>query len=234
MLLIALVIVAVLALMMVVGASVGLIGWVALPVFAMLCWIAIPVVLIVFGVRLVKRHLLPAARGQEVLPGPAGEVVSAYARRSCPQKERETLRKLERRLAIAHERSVAAIETKLPSELARARVAPALEDAYTQIKNEIASIYAFCERTDLAGTLKKANTSTTAKDIYLEAYERDLAKVQVAIEKTEECLAAYERTIATLEVSSVEADIDSDFDAAIETLRDLRDELPRYNLEDRV
>ena len=103
-----------------------------------------------------------------------------------------------------------------------------------QIRDEIESIYAFCERNDLVGTLKKANSSTTAKDIYLQAYQRDLAKVQDAILKTEECLTAYERTVATLEVSSVGTDIGSDYDIAIEMLDDLREELPRYNLEDRV
>ena len=68
----------------------------------------------------------------------------------------------------------------------------------------------------------------------MQAYQRDLAKVQDAILKTEECLTAYERTVATLEVSSVGTDIGSDYDIAIEMLDDLREELPRYNLEDRV
>ena len=138
------------------------------------------------------------------------------------------------RLSTAHAQCREALDTRLSSELARARIEPPLEDAYAQIREEIASIYAFCARNDLTGTLKKANTTMTAKDIYLNAYERDLAKVQEAIGKTEECLAAYERTVATLEVSSVEADLSSDFDASIEMLRDLREELPLYRLEDQI
>ena len=58
--------------------------------------------------------------------------------------------------------------------------------------------------------------------------------MQEAIQKTEECLSAYERTVATLEVSSSEMDIGSDFDESIMMLRDLRNELPRYNLEDKI
>ncbi|MBR1828452.1 MAG: hypothetical protein IJ781_02935 [Atopobiaceae bacterium] len=141
---------------------------------------------------------------------------------------------MEHRLITAHEQCVEALNTRLSSELARARIAPPMEEAYEQISNEIESIYAFCERNDLVGTLKKASTSEAAKDIYLEAYQRDLAKVQEAIQKTEECLSAYERTVATLEVSSSEMDIGSDFDESIMMLRDLRNELPRYNLEDKI
>ena len=149
-------------------------------------------------------------------------------------QERDALIKMERRLVAAHTSCTEALDNRLTSELARARVEPPLEEAFEQIRDEIESIYAFCERNDLVGTLKKANSSTTAKDIYLQAYQRDLAKVQDAIQKTEECLTAYERTVATLEVSSVESDIGSDYDIAIEMLDDLREELPRYNLEDRV
>ncbi|MBQ9005092.1 MAG: hypothetical protein IJ092_01840 [Atopobiaceae bacterium] len=141
---------------------------------------------------------------------------------------------MEHRLITAHEQCVEALNTRLSSELARARIAPPMEEAYEQISNEIESIYDFCERNDLVGTLKKASTSEAAKDIYLEAYQRDLAKVQEAIQKTEECLSAYERTVATLEVSSSEMDIGSDFDESIMMLRDLRNELPRYNLEDKI
>ena len=47
-------------------------------------------------------------------------------------------------------------------------------------------------------------------------------------------MAAYERTVATLEVSSVESDISSDFDASIQMLKDLREELPQYSLEDQI
>ena len=151
-----------------------------------------------------------------------------------PVREKETLRKMERRLVTAQQQCQQALDTRLTSELARARVAPPLDEAYEQISSEIESIYAFCARNDLVGTYKKAKSSTSAQDIYLGAYERDLAKVQAAIEKTEECLSAYERTVATLEVSSVETDINSDFDAAIEMLVELQDELPRYSLEDSI
>lgn len=201
-------------------------------------WVCIPIALVFFGARFVRRRLLgqgDAPRAQRRLGNPhSGELVPAGARAGCPPKEKETLRKLERRLVTAHEQCLAALDTRLTSELARARVAPPLEEAYAQIKEEIESIYAFCARNDLTGTLKKANSTMTAKDIYLDAYQRDLGKVHAAIAKTEECLAAYERTVATLEVSSVEADIASDFDASIAMLEDLRNELPRYNLEDRL
>lgn len=204
-------------------------------VFGVVGWVVLPAVLVAFGVKMAKRHLLGEGDGGRPRLGPgSGELVPAGARRGIPVREKETLRKLEKRLASAHTRCLDALDTKLTSELARARVEPPLEEAYDQIRAEIESIYAFCARNDLVGTLKKANTTTTASDIYLDAYERDLAKVQAAIGKTEECLAAYERTVATLEVSSVEADLSSDFDASIEMLRDLRDELPRYSLEDRV
>lgn len=201
-------------------------------------WVILPPALMFFGVRFAKKHLLGEGSGEVAtnhrLPGRTGELVPASARTGCPTKERDALRKLEKRLVVAHQQCERALDTKLSSDLARARVAPPLEEAYAQIAEEIESIYAFCARNDLVGTLKKASVSTTAKDIYLEAYARDLAKVQEAIDKTEECLAAYERTVATLEVSSVESDISSDFDASIEMLRDLRDELPRYSLEDRI
>ena len=191
-------------------------------------WIVLPATLIALGARFIKRRVLgPAAtRSTPLLPG--------ASRDGCPAAERDALIKMERRLATAHSNCLAALDNRLESELARARVAPALDEAFEQIRDEIESIYAFCERNDLVGTLKKANSSTTAKDIYLQAYQRDLAKVQDAILKTEECLTAYERTVATLEVSSVGTDIGSDYDIAIEMLDDLREELPRYNLEDRV
>jgi len=201
-------------------------------------WAVLPAIFVALGIRTVRRHLLGDGQGgrfrQPRLGSRSVELLPEASRAGCPPKERDTLRKLERRLALAHESCLDALETRVTSELARARIAPPLEDAYAQIRDEIASIYAFCERNDLVGTLKKANSSTTAKDIYLSAYQRDLDKVQAAIDKTEECLTAYERTVATLEVSSVEADISSDFDASIEMLTDLRDELPRYSLEDRI
>lgn len=194
----------------------------------MVGWVALPAVLAILGVRFVKRRLLGDGghRSPALLP--------PSSRKGCPAKEREVLRQMEKRLVTTHQQCLEAMNVKLTSELARARIAPVLEEAYEQINDEIESIYAFCERNDLVGTLKKANGSPTARDIYLEAYQRDLAKVQTAIEKTEECLSAYERTVATLEVSSTEADIDSDFDVSIGMLRNLRDELPRYNLEDRI
>lgn len=206
--------------------------------FGVGAWAVLPAILVALGVRFARRRMLgDGGSSRRPLLGSSsrsGDLVPAGARKGCPAKEKEALRRMERRLVSAHQQCLAAIDTKLPSELARARVIPPLEDAYAQIGQEIASIYAFCDRNDLVGTLRKANSSSAAKDIYLQAYQRDLAKVQEAIAKTEECLAAYERTVATLEVSSVEADISSDFDASIEMLRDLRDELPRYNLEDRV
>lgn len=210
----------------------------ALCSYVIVGWVCIPIALVFFGARFVRRRLL----GQGGAPGVqrrlgnprSGELVPSGARTGCPPKEKETLRQLEKRLVAAHDRCLVALNTRLQSELARARVTPPLEEAYTQIKEEIESIYAFCARNDLVGTLKKANTTMTAKDIYLDAYQRDLNKVHAAIAKTEECLAAYERTVATLEVSSVEADIASDFDASIAMLEDLRNELPRYNLEDRL
>lgn len=206
--------------------------------FGVGAWAVLPAILVALGVRFARRRMLgDGGSSRRPLLGSSsrsGDLVPAGARKGCPAKEKEALRRMERRLVSAHQQCLAAIDTKLPSELARARVTPPLEDAYAQIGQEIASIYAFCDRNDLVGTLRKANSSSSAKDIYLQAYQRDLAKVREAIAKTEECLAAYERTVATLEVSSVEADISSDFDASIEMLRDLRDELPRYNLEDRV
>ena len=198
-------------------------------------WVALPAAAVFFGVKLVRKHMLgEGSSGQRRLPPRSGELVPANARIGCPINEKEHLRKLERRVLAARVQSLNALDTKITSELARARIAPPLEEAYLQIKEEIESIYAFCARNDLVGTLKKANTSTSAKDIYLEAYQRDIEKVHAAIDKTEECLAAYERTVATLEVSSVEADISSDFDSSIEMLRSLREELPLYNLEDRI
>lgn len=206
--------------------------------FGVGAWAVLPAILVALGVRFARRRMLgDGGSSRRPLLGSSsrsGDLVPAGARKGCPAKEKEALRRMERRLVSAHQQCLAAIDTKLPSELARARVTPPLEDAYAQIGQEIASIYAFCDRNDLVGTLRKANSSSSAKDIYLQAYQRDLAKVREAIAKTEECLSAYERTVATLEVSSVEADISSDFDASIEMLRDLRDELPRYNLEDRV
>lgn len=206
--------------------------------FGVGAWAVLPAILVALGVRFARRRMLgDGGSSRRPLLGSSsrsGDLVPAGARKGCPAKEKEALRRMERRLVTVHEQCLAAIDAKLPSELARARVTPPLEDAYAQIGQEIASIYAFCDRNDLVGMLRKANSSSAAKDIYLQAYQRDLAKVQEAIAKTEECLAAYERTVATLEVSSVEADISSDFDASIEMLRDLRDELPRYNLEDRV
>lgn len=205
-------------------------------VITLVGWFGLPGLLVLLGVKFARKKRLEGKRvaEQRLLQAAPGELVPVSARISCPKNEREQLKSLERRLVTAHENCLAALDTKFPSELARARVAPVLEEAYAQIRSEIESIYAFCNRNDLTGTLEKARTSTTAQDIYMNAYQRDLAKVDVAISKTEECLAAYERTIATLEVSSVESDIGSDFDASIEMLRDLRDELPLYNLEDRI
>lgn len=203
----------------------------------LLGWAVLPAALMVLGIRFARKRLMgdsDGTRSERPRLPQGGQIVPASARTGCPVKEKEALRKLEKRLVVAYNRYRIALDTKITSELARARVAPLLEEAYAQIKGEIESIYAFCARTDLVGMLKKAESTTTAKDIYLEAYQRDLAKVQAAIAKTEECLAAFERTVATLEVSSVEADISSDFDASIEMLRDLRDELPLYNLEDRI
>ena len=201
---------------------------VVIMILMMVSWVVLPATLIAFGVRFVRRRFLGqgTTRKTPLLPG--------ATRKGCPVQERDALVKMERRLVAAHTSCTEALDDRLTSELARARVEPPLEEAFEQIRDEIESIYAFCERNDLVGTLKKANSSTTAKDIYLQAYQRDLAKVQDAIQKTEECLTAYERTVATLEVSSVESDIGSDYDIAIEMLDDLRDELPRYNLEDRV
>ena len=181
-----------------------------------------------FGVRAMKRRLLGEGSKSSTA------LLPAAAHKGCPVREKEILRKMERRLVTAQQQCQQALDTRLTSELARARVAPPLDEAYEQISSEIESIYAFCARNDLVGTYKKAKSSTSAQDIYLGAYERDLAKVQAAIEKTEECLSAYERTVATLEVSSVETDINSDFDAAIEMLVELQDELPRYSLEDSI
>ena len=214
-------------------------GWfvilLATMLFGLVGWAALPAVLVFFGVRLARKHLLgDGGASQRRLGSSAGELAPSSARKGVPAEERETLRRMEKRLQTARRQCMAAVDAKISSELARSRVVPPLEDAYAQIRAEIDAIYAFCTRNDLVGTLKKANSSETARDIYLEAYERDLSKVQAAIDKTEECLAAYERTVATLEVSSVEADIGSDFDASIEMLRDLRDELPLYSLEDRV
>lgn len=191
-------------------------------------WVVVPFAL-GFTVFRFARKRLSGVQG-----GRFGKALPASTRKGCPAKEREALRKMEQRLGTAHQQCVEALNTRLSSELARARIAPPLEEAFEQISGEIESIYAFCERNDLVGTLKKANSSEAAKDIYFQAYQRDLAKVQEAIQKTEECLAAYERTVATLEVSSSEMDISSDFDDSIRMLRDLRDELPRYNLEDKI
>lgn len=191
-------------------------------------WVGLPLALGFFVFRRVRKRLQAANGGRS----PA--LLPASTRKGCPAKEKETLRKMERRLIAAHQQCMEALDTRLTSELARARIAPPMEEAYQQINGEIESIYAFCERNDLVGTLKKANASEAAKDIYFEAYQRDLAKVQEAIQKTEEVLSAYERTVATLEVSSSEMDIGSDFDDSIRMLRDLRNELPRYNLEDKV
>lgn len=191
-------------------------------------WVGLPAALAFLTFRFVRRRLQAANGGRS----PA--LLPASARKGCPAREKEALRSMERRLVTTHQQCLDALDTRLSSELARARIAPPLEEAYEQISYEIESIYAFCERNDLVGTLKKANGSSTAKDIYLEAYQRDLAKVQAAIQKTEEVLSAYERTVATLEVSSSEAEIGSDFDYSIEMLKNLRDELPRYNLEDKV
>lgn len=191
-------------------------------------WVGLPLALGFFVFRTVRKRLQGANGGR------SAALLPASSRKGCPAKERDILRKMEHRLITAHEQCVEALNTRLSSELARARIAPPMEEAYEQISNEIESIYAFCERNDLVGTLKKASTSEAAKDIYLEAYQRDLAKVQEAIQKTEECLSAYERTVATLEVSSSEMDIGSDFDESIMMLRDLRNELPRYNLEDKI
>lgn len=202
-------------------------------------WVALPALLVALGVRFARRRLKGAddasgRNGRPQLAGRSQRLLSDGRGAGCPAKERETLRKLEGRLEAAHASCIEAVNTRLSSELARARIAPPLEEAYTQIKDEITSIWAFCARNDLVGTLKKANTSTTAQDIYLNAYERDLEKLHAALDKTEACLAAYERTVATLEVSSVEADLTSDFDDSIEMLKDLRDELPLYNLEDKI
>lgn len=191
-------------------------------------WIVVPFALGFTVFRFARKRLAGAQGGRFAKALPAG------TRKGCPAKEREALRKMEQRLITAHQQCLEALDTRLSSELARARIAPPLEEAYEQISYEIESIYAFCERNDLVGTLKKASGSSTAKDIYLEAYQRDLGKVQAAIQKTEEVLSAYERTVATLEVSSSEAEISSDFDYSIEMLKNLRDELPRYNLEDKV
>lgn len=202
---------------------------------ALFGWVVLPATLVFFGVRTARRKLLgPGSGNGKAIEVRSGELVAAVDRTGCPAKEKEQLRKMEKRLVRARMQCLEALDTRLSSELARARIEAPLEEAYDQIRAEIESIYAFCARNDLVGMLKKANATTTAKDIYLGAYQRDLGKVQVAIQKTEECLAAYERTVATLEVSSVDADISSDFDASIAMLEDLRDELPRYNLEDRI
>lgn len=200
-------------------------------------WVVLPIVLVFLGIRAFRRRQLGAGSGYANAPRLGGRTPAQLgqgSRNGCPAKEKSELRGIEKRLETAHQQCLVALDTKLTSELARARVAPPLEEAYAQISEEVESIYAFCDRNDLTGTLKKANRSTTAKDIYLEAYQRDLAKVQAAIAKTEECLAAYERTVATLEVSSVESDISSDFDASIQMLKDLREELPQYSLEDQI
>ena len=191
-------------------------------------WIGLPIALGIYVYRRLKRRV------QAALGGGSTALLPASARKGCPSKEKDTLRKMERRLITAHQRCVAALDARFASELARARVEPPLEEAYRQVSSEIESIYAFCERNDLAGMLKKANASGSAQDIYREAYQHNIAKVQEAIQKTEEVLSAYERTVATLEVSSSEMDISSDCDDSIRMLRDLRGELPRYNLEDRV
>lgn len=205
-------------------------------VAAMFGWVALPTLLVALGIRFVRRRLKGADDDgrHPQLSGRTPKMLSDGKGAGCPPKEREALRKLEGRLNVAHENCQQALNTRLTSELARARIAPPLEEAYAQIRDEIASIWAFCDRNDLVGTLRKAQSSTTAQDIYQSAYERDLQKVHAAIDKTEACLTAYERTVATLEVSSVNADISSDFDTSIEMLKDLRDELPLYNLEDKI
>lgn len=187
-----------------------------------------PAALMALGMWFIRRRILGSAAMRSTPLLPDG------SRDGCPPAECDALIKMERRLATAHSNCLAALDSRLGSELARARVAPALDEAFGRIRDEIESIYAFCERNDLAGTLKKASSSSTAKDIYLQVYQRGLAKVQDAILKTEKCLAAYERAVATLEVSSVGTDIGSDCDIAIEMLNGLREELPHYNLEDRV
>lgn len=219
-------------------------GWVIaviiIIVLGALTWAAVPVVLAFFGVRYVRRRFLGSSDGErdgttriKVGPRP-GIPIAPLHHPGCPHQEAMELQKMERRLEEAHGQCAAALDRRMASELARARVEPPLEDAYYQISNEIKAIYAFCERNDLSGTLTKAKGPSSARDIYQEAYERDLAKVRDAIARTEECLRAYERTVATLEVSSVQADIGSDLDASIEMLRELRAELPSYSLEDRV
>lgn len=202
---------------------------------------ALPTILIGAGIYHLIKHLIGGGRNEpkRVAGHAAADVAPSlpfmrHVHAGCPMEERSTLRKMERRLEAARESCQTALETRILSDLARARVAPPLEDAYQQIRSEIDAIYAFCERNDLAGMHRKALATVAAQDIYMDAYERQIAKVRVAILKTEECLAAYERTVATLEVSSVEADLNSDFDIAIAMLRDLRDELPRYNLDDQI
>lgn len=211
---------------------------IAIVALGLVSWIAIPIVLGIFGVRFVRKRLLgkgddtPARQAR--IAGMPHVPVAPLRHPGCPHQEAMQLQKMEQRLEEAHGQCLSALDRRLASQLARARVAAPLEDAYAQMRGEIDSIYAFCERNDLSGMLEKARRSPAAQDIYQEAYERDLAKVRAAIDKTEECLRAYERTVATLEVSSIDADISSDFDASIEMLRDLRAELPSYNLEDRV
>lgn len=202
-------------------------------------WVVVFGGLAFLGVRFVKRKLLGSGlddpRDERAIPG--GHVAPPFPKRTyrgCTMEVKSSLKRLEKRLDMAHQQCLQALDTRLASELARARVAPPLEDAYAQMKGEVDAICAFCERNDLVGTLEKARRTSSAQDIYMDAYRRDLAKVQAALEKTEECLAAYERTVATLEVSTSDADLSSEFDASIEMLRDLREELPRYNLDDRV
>ena len=133
--------------------------------------IVLPVALMALGMWFVKRRVL----------GPATTCSTPLlldaSRDGCPAAERDALIKMERRLVTAHSNCLVALDSRLGSELARARVAPAFDEAFGRIRDEIGSIYAFCERNDLVGTLKKADSSTTAKDIYLKAHQRDLAKV---------------------------------------------------------
>lgn len=148
----------------------------------------------------------------------------------CPPYERRAIGSLVRRLDAARGLCVKAMDERIPSAVARSRIEPPLEEAYAQMLDEIQDIIEFCDRNDLTGMRRKAASSAATRDIYMQAYRQDIAKVHEAIDKVDACLIAYERTAATLDAATIDTDIGSDFDAALIELGELREELPMYSL----
>lgn len=134
---------------------------------------------------------------------------------------------LRRRLAVAERRCSILLQDATVGRVARSRIAPILDAAYGRIADGLDAVDGACERNDPDLFLKKAKAMPTAKHVYANAYAENARRVREGIASLGKCLEAYERAIATLEVGSIEADMESDFDKALMSIRGLKEEAAR-------